>query len=69
MPYRLTHDGWVVQQADRCKGILMQQMVNGQDYTVQELLDLLSEYGLDFSNPSYQEIGAILLADGFLEAT
>lgn len=66
MPYQLSRDLWVDQQVLRVEGILIQNMVLGQDYTVEEVLALLHDYGLDYSNPAYQEIGAKLIAQGIL---
>lgn len=69
MPFKIAHTEHLALEVERAKGVLLAHMVNGQEYTVGELLQMLKDYGLDYSNPQYTEIGQTLLADGFLVAT
>jgi hypothetical protein len=69
MAIKLTDAAWLARETERAKGILLQHMVKGQEYTVAELLELLATYGLTYSNPEYTGIGANLIADGTLETT
>jgi len=54
-------------EVDRAHGILLVHMVKGQAYTVEEVLTLLKDYGLDYSNPEYAAIGSVLIAEGVIE--
>lgn len=65
--YKLTSATWLAREAERVKGVLAQQMEPGREYTVEELLTILKDYGLDYSNPEYQQIGQALIAEGFIE--
>lgn len=66
MPYKLSNSAWLTREVERVKGVLAQQMKPGQTYTTEQLLTLLKDLGLDYSNPEYQQIGQKLLTDGFL---
>ena len=68
MPYQLTQSAWLAREVERVKGVLLVHMEPGTEYTVEELLAMLSEYGLYYSNPEYVEIGQVLIADGTIEA-
>lgn len=68
MPYKLTDAAWLAYETERAKGVLTVHMEHDQEYTIEELLAMLHDYGLDYSNPQYVEIGAALIADGTLEA-
>jgi hypothetical protein len=69
MPYRIDHGVWLAKEVRRVKSVLMVHMVDGQEYTVSEILDLLKSYGLDYTNPEYIELGQELVSSGFLDAT
>ena len=69
MPYKITDTAWLDREIARAKGIVLQHMVKDQEYTVAEILALLVDYGLNYTNPEYQAIGAALIADGTIEAT
>ncbi len=69
MPYQLTESAWLTRETERVTGVLLQQLVRGQEYTVAEVLQLLKDYGLDYTNPEYVEIGQQLIADGIIEQT
>lgn len=69
MPYKLTDAAWLARETARARGILECNLVRGQEYTVAEVLQLLADYGIDYTNPEYAEIGAQLIADGVIEAT
>ena len=66
--YKLTSSAWLAREVERAKGVLLVHMKPGIAYTVDELLAMLSEYGLDYSNPEYQTIGAELIQRGVIEA-
>jgi hypothetical protein len=55
-------------ETERAKGVLLQHLVKGQEYTVAEVLQILADYGLHYSNPEYASIGANLIADGTIES-
>jgi len=65
--YRLTTTAWLAREVERAKGILLMHMQPGRAYTVDELLTMLADYGLDYSNPEYQEIGKVLISQGVIE--
>lgn len=67
--YKLTDAAWLARETERAQGILLQHLVKGQEYTVDEVLQILVDYGLDYSNPEYVDIGNQLVADGVIEAT
>lgn len=66
--YKINYDVWLSQQVTLTKGVLRGHMDPNHEYTPQEVLDILSAHGLDYSNPEYIPIGQILVADGFLQA-
>ncbi len=66
MAYRLAHAVWLARQVDRVRGTLVQNMDPTQDYTLPDLLSLCDNLGLHYSGQEYAEIGAVLLAEGFL---
>ena len=66
MSYKLSQDVWLAQQVDRCKGVLSQNMDYTREYSLQELLSLCRNFGLDYTGSEYQVIGQQLLAEGFL---
>ncbi len=66
--YKLTSSAWLARQVKRSKGVLLVHMEKDREYTVEELLAMLSSYGLHYSNPEYVEIGQQLIADGLIEA-
>ena len=68
MPYRLTPAAWLARETERAKGVLLVHMTPGTAYTVDELLAMLSECGLYYSNPEYQGIGKELIKQGVIEA-
>jgi hypothetical protein len=68
MTYKLTDAAWLARETERAKGILLQHLVKGQEYTVAQVLQVLADYGLDYTNPEYVEIGNQLVADGVIEA-
>lgn len=68
LTYKLTSSAWLAREVERAKGVLLAHMEPGTEYTVKELLTMLHDYGLDYSNPEYQEIGNKLIQDGFIEA-
>lgn len=67
MPFVLSHVSYLEREVERAKGVLLVHMEDGQEYTQEELIRMLADYGLDYSNPEYVEIGMILLDEGFLE--
>ena len=69
MPYKLTTAAWLARETERAKGVLLVHMKPGIEYTVEELLVMLSEYGLHYSNPEYLPIGAELIKQGVIQAT
>jgi hypothetical protein len=68
MPYKLSDAAWLAREVERVKGALGARMVHGQAYTTEELLALLKDLGLDYSNPEYLPIGQKLLQDGYLQS-
>ena len=66
-PYRLTHDVWLAKEVERAKRVLLVHLDPEQEYTIAELLSLLSSYGLHYSNPEYLPIGLALIGEGILE--
>lgn len=69
MPYRISADEHIAHEAQRVKGVLLSHMDPAVDYTLDDLLSLCADYGLDYTNPEYQEIGQALITDGFLVLT
>lgn len=67
MAFQLSHTVWIAQQVNRCRGVLLQNMDPKRQYTLQDLLSLCADFGLDYTMAVYQEIGQALLAEGFLE--
>lgn len=65
--YQLTHAAWLAHEKERVSGVLLQNLDPGVEYTVAEILALLRDFGLDYSNPEYMEIGPELIADGLIE--
>jgi len=65
--YRLTTTAWLAREVERAKSILLVHMKPGQAYTTEELLTMLADYGLVYSNPEYQEIGRELIRQGVIE--
>jgi len=65
--YRLTTTAWLAREVERAKGILLVHMQPGVTYTAEELLTMLADYGLVYSNPEYQEIGRELIRQGVIE--
>ena len=68
MPYKLTPAAWLAREVERAKGVLLVHMKPNITYTVEELLAMLSEYGLYYSNPEYQDIGKELIKQGVIQA-
>ena len=66
--YRLTPAAWLARETERAKGVLLCHMQPGQAYTVNELLAMLADYGLDYSNPEYEPIGKELIKQGTIQA-
>ena len=66
--YKLTPAAWLARETERAKGVLLVHMEPGTEYTIEVLLAMLSEYGLYYSNPEYQEIGKELLKQGIIQA-
>lgn len=66
--YKLTSSAWLAREVARARGVLLVHLVKGREYTVAEVLVILSEFGLHYSNPEYVEIGQQLVADGLIEA-
>lgn len=69
MPFRLAHAVYIAREVERARGVLVSHMEDGLAYTPAELVKMLKDYGLEYSSSEYQEIGAVLLAEGFLETT
>ena len=65
--YRLTQSSRLAREVERAKGILLVHMKPGWAYTTEELLTMLADYGLHYSNPEYQEIGKVLISQGVIE--
>jgi len=65
--YRLTATTWLDLAVERAKGILLVHMQPGRAYTTEELLTMLANYGLVYSNPEYLEIGKVLISQGVIE--
>lgn len=65
--YKLTEAAWLEYQAARAKGLLLAHLDPDLEYTVQEVLTLMADYGLTYSNPEYVGIGQQLIADGIIE--
>ena len=65
--YCLTATAGLAREVERAKSILLVHMQPGRAYTVDELLTMLADYGLDYSNPEYQEIGKVLISQGVIE--
>ena len=65
--YRLTSSARLAREVERAKGILLVHMQPGRAYTVEELLTMLADYGLHYSNPEYVEIGKVLVSQGVIE--
>lgn len=68
MPFQLSASAWLGYEVGRVKSVLLGHLDPEETYTVGEILALLSEFGLDYSNPEYLEIGPQLISDGFLIA-
>lgn len=66
--YRLTSSAWLAREAGRAKGTLLVHLEKGRSYSIQEILTLLADYGLRYTNPEYAAIGQQLIAEGILEA-
>ena len=66
--YKIAPTAWLAREIERAKGVLLVHMKPGTGYTVEELLAMLSEYGLYYSNPEYQEIGKELIKQGIIQA-
>ena len=66
--FQLTPATWLAREVERAKGVLLVHMAPGTEYTVDELLAMLSEYGLHYCNPEYQEIGKELIKQGVIQA-
>ena len=66
--YKLTPTAWLARETERAKGVLLVHMQPNTSYTVEELLAMLSAYGLHYSNPEYQEIGKELIKQSVIEA-
>ena len=65
--YRLTPTAWLAREVERAKSILLVHMKPGWAYTTEELLTMLADYGLHYSNPEYLEIGKVLVSQGVIE--
>lgn len=65
--YRIVSATKLGYEVNRARGVLLVHMEAGQVYTVEELLLLLKDYGLDYTNPEYISIGSALVADGTIE--
>jgi len=65
--YRLTTAAWLAREVERAGGILLVHMQPGVAYTVADLLTMLADYGLYYSNPEYLEIGKVLVSQGVIE--
>ena len=66
--YKLTPAAWLARETERAKGVLLAHMQLNTAYTVEELLAMLSEYGLYYSNPEYEQIGKELIKQGVIQA-
>lgn len=66
--YRLSQSSWLTYEAARARSVLLVHMEPERAYTVEELLRMLEDYGLHYSNPEYVEIGQVLLGEGLIEA-
>lgn len=66
--YKLSASAWLGREVSRARGVLVVHMERDREYTVEEVLAMLSEYGLHYSNPQYAEIGQQLIAAGVIEA-
>jgi hypothetical protein len=67
MAYKLTATAWLERETERVKSVLLVHMDPDMEYSGQELLDLVCDHGLDYSNPEYQGIRDQLIADGVIE--
>ena len=65
--YQLTTTARLAREVERAKGILLVHMQPGKAYTAEELLTMLADYGLHYSNPEYLEIGKVLISQGVIE--
>lgn len=65
--YKLTESAWLAREVVRVRGILLVHMEWGKEYTVEEILKMLSTYGLSYSNPQYISIGQCLIESGIIE--
>ena len=65
--YRLTQSSRLAREVERAKSILLVHMKPGWAYTTEELLTMLADYGLHYSNPEYQGIGQELIRQGVIE--
>jgi len=65
--YKLTDAVLLHRRTARARQIMTEHMVPEQEYTLEELLALLNEHGLDLGNPSYVEVGQALIAGGIIE--
>jgi len=65
--YRLTATTRLAREVERAKGIFLVHMQPNRAYTIEELLTMLADYGLHYSNPEYLEIGKVLISQGVIE--
>lgn len=65
--YQLTPAAWLARETERAKGVLLVHMEKDRAYTLEELLQLCRDYGLEYGNPEYQTIGAELIKQGVIK--
>lgn len=68
MPDELTNAAWAKREAAKVRCVLQEKMEQNQGYSTDDLLYLLRDNGLFYTNPEYAPIEAILLTEGLIEA-
>ena len=67
MAYQLTEAAWLERETERIKGVLLQYMQHGVEYSGAQMKDRCRRLGLDYTDAEFVQLRDALVADGTIE--
>lgn len=65
--YKLTDTAWLERETAKVRLFLIENLEKGREYSADDLLYLLRQADIFYTNPEYLPIGQALIAEGLIE--